>query len=233
MNTKTILGFLVIIITLSALFYFFFTSRSTAPGVVTTPITTTISYKNPEYGFNFKLPISWQGYSIVTSSWNGTPLTSTTTVQSGPKLVIRNPKWTTSVPYEDLPILVFTISQWNAYMKESFTISAAPLQATELGRNNVYVFALPARWDFDYSLNFKEAEDIIASKPLSTFNIGVSNNPAGKLNTDLICERVLTYMTFIDSKSANIFVTDCKNGKHPEVIEKYKADMNLGTGATI
>jgi hypothetical protein len=40
-------------------------------------------------------------------------------------------------------------------------------------------------------------------------------------------------MTFPDAASAEAFVAECKEGKHPEVIERYKRDMNLGDGAAI
>ena len=129
-----------------------------------------ITYKNTEYGFDFSLPVDWQGYTINKSTWTGYPLNKSD-AQSGAKLLIRNPQWTTAAPYEDLPILVFTIEQWNSYTKEDFSISAAPIPATELGRNNKYVFALPPRWDFDYSLGVEQAQDIIKGKPLQPFNI--------------------------------------------------------------
>ncbi len=54
----------------------------------------------------------------------------------------------------------------------------------------------------------------------------------GKLNITAVCEGALAYMTFPDAASADAFVEDCKDGKHPEVIQRYKADMNLD-GATI
>ncbi len=55
----------------------------------------------------------------------------------------------------------------------------------------------------------------------------------GKLNIDAVCQGALAYMTFPDAASSEAFVQDCKDGKHPEVMERYKADMNLGEGATI
>lgn len=55
----------------------------------------------------------------------------------------------------------------------------------------------------------------------------------GKLNINAVCEGALAYMTFTDGESADTFVAECKEGKHPEVIEKYRADMNLGVGAEI
>lgn len=197
-----------------------------------TPIITTknpIIYNNTDYGFNFSLPTNWQGYSIITDTWSGTVQENIVT-QSGPKILIRNPKWTVANPYEDLPILIFTIQQWDTYLKEDFFIGAAPIKATELARNNTYIFALPARWDFDYSLDYKDAQAIIASNPLHTINIGVSQN---QINTDLACNQAISYMRFTDAKSLEVFMIDCKAGKHPEVIDTYRADMNLNDGANI
>ncbi len=57
--------------------------------------------------------------------------------------------------------------------------------------------------------------------------------PQGKLNINGICEGALAYMTFADGASAEKFVAECKDGKHPEVIEQYKAQMGLGDGAAI
>jgi hypothetical protein len=63
---------------------------------------------------------------------------------------------------------------------------------------------------------------------------GESNLPStGKLNIVTICQDALSYMTFpAGTNDADKFVADCKAGKHPEVIEKYKTDHNLN-GATI
>ncbi|MEN9621905.1 MAG: hypothetical protein RLZZ67_339 [Candidatus Parcubacteria bacterium] len=233
MNKKIlIIGTVVIILTLGiglTLYYF----RDDIVGAVPTNTgNTSIIYNNNDYGFTFSLPADWQGYSIVKETWIGNSLKATV-AQSGSKLLIRNPKWTMSAPYEDLPILIFTSSQWNAYLAGDFSVSAAPITATELGRNNKYVFALPPRWDFDYSLDYKQAQDIIAGNPLRAFNLETVDMLQGKLNINFVCEQVLTYMSFADAKSADAFVADCKEGKHPEVIEKYKVDMNLGDGAEI
>lgn len=54
-----------------------------------------------------------------------------------------------------------------------------------------------------------------------------------KLNIDVVCNSALAYTTFTDGAAAEAFVQDCKDGKHPEVIERYKKDMNLGDGANI
>lgn len=60
-----------------------------------------------------------------------------------------------------------------------------------------------------------------------------NNSANAKINIDAVCEGALAYMTFPDGKSAEKFVLDCKAGKHPEVIEKFKLDMGLGDGANI
>lgn len=57
--------------------------------------------------------------------------------------------------------------------------------------------------------------------------------PQGKININTVCEGALAYMSFSDGASADAFVAECKEGKHPEVIERFKADMNLGDGAAI
>lgn len=64
---------------------------------------------------------------------------------------------------------------------------------------------------------------------------GVPTVPSahGKINIDAVCEGALAYMTFPDGSAADTFVTECKEGKHPEVIEQYKAQMGVGSDAAI
>ena len=170
-NNKLFFVVLILAVTFVIVGYLFYSNnKSTLPAEVPD---TSVVYTNTDYGFKFTLPTSWKGYSVVLEEWDGNPLVGEAK-QSGPKIFIRNPKWTVAAPYQDLPILVFTISQWGAYMSEDFAVGAAPIKATELARNNKYVFALPARWDFDYSLDYKEAQDIFAGKPIHTFDVGVS-----------------------------------------------------------
>ncbi len=56
---------------------------------------------------------------------------------------------------------------------------------------------------------------------------------SAKLNINVVCEEALAYMSFPDAASAEVFVADCKAGKHPEVIEQYKRNHGLGDGAAI
>ena len=194
MNKKTISLVLIIIIVLGFVAYLMYSKNQNVPST-NNPLptaSTSVLYTNNDLGFNFSLPDNWKGYSIVNNTWEGNPLKATSTKQTGPKLLIRNPKWTSTLPYEDIPVLVFTVAQWDSYKAENFSVSAAPIDASELERNNIYVFALPPRWDFDYSEGYVEAQNIIKSNPLKTFNL--QNNVSGKLNIDFICEDVLTYI---------------------------------------
>lgn len=62
---------------------------------------------------------------------------------------------------------------------------------------------------------------------------GTPTNSEQKINIDQVCNDALIYMTFTDSVAAELFVKECKEGKHPQVIEDYKARLNLGAGAEI
>jgi hypothetical protein len=76
--------------------------------------TKTIEYRNVEYGFSLTLPESWKGYRVMWSDWGGSVLKddgSSERVVRGPRLQIRHPKWTEQNPREDMPIMIFTISQ--------------------------------------------------------------------------------------------------------------------------
>jgi hypothetical protein len=56
--------------------------------------------------------------------------------------------------------------------------------------------------------------------------------PQGKIDVRVACESALMYTTFTDGASADAYVTDCIDGKHPEVIERFISEMGVD-GATI
>ncbi len=129
----------------------------------------TILYQNAEYGFDFVLPASWQGYTIIKEEWQGLGLGADNqgkVVAKGPKLSIRHPQWSSTQPRQDIPILVFTLEQWNSLQKEAFSIGAAPMGPKELARSSKYVFALPARYNYAFPTGFEEVESIVADNPL-------------------------------------------------------------------
>ena len=173
-KNKTIWVILVLIIIFVVAFWVYNKNTTNVSPVNNSPapVDTSVIYTNADYGFTFTLPDDWSGYSIVQNTWTGNPLVPNITVnETGPKLLIRNPKWTSAVHYEDIPIMVFTLAQWKSYVAEDFAVSAAPIQASELARNNNYVFALPPRWDFDYSQGFEEADNIVKTNPIKTFDL--------------------------------------------------------------
>jgi hypothetical protein len=145
-------------------------SGTTTTPPTSTPQTTTIEYKNTDYNFTFKLPKSWEGYTIVKSNWEGMLLDQNNKKVTGPELAIRNPHWTAKNPYQDIPVMIFTPDQWNLIQSEKLSVSAAPIGPSELGHNTHYIFALPARYNFAYPTGWEEVEKIITSNiPLTTF----------------------------------------------------------------
>jgi len=129
---------------------------------------TSIIYSNTQYGFTFTLPLSWTGYTIVNDTWQGWSSASGKVVQTGPLLSIRHPLWTAASKRQDIPILIYTLDQWNALSKEVFNMGAAPIPPSELGRNAKYVFALPARYNYAFPIGYQEVDQILQSKPLHT-----------------------------------------------------------------
>jgi hypothetical protein len=130
-----------------------------------------IEYKNTQYGFTFSLPLTWQGYSIAGDKWEGEASVqgSDVVVEKGPIIFIRHPKWTSANPRQDIPIMIFTIAQWDSLEQGKFHIGAAPIGPTELRRNSKYVFALPARYNFAFLPGFEEVEEILENNPLKAF----------------------------------------------------------------
>lgn len=55
--------------------------------------------------------------------------------------------------------------------------------------------------------------------------------PTGKIDAKVACESALAYMTFPDGASADAFVADCIEGKHPEVFERYRQDQGMDAAA--
>ncbi len=142
------------------------------PAATSTSLSLPIKYTNTEYGFGFSLSEDWKGFSTLEKQWDGwvpDEKAGEVKTEHGPLITIRNPNWTAKNPYEDIPIMVFTLSQWNNLQQEKFYVSAAPIGPSELGRNSKYVFALPARYNYDFSTGFEEVEKIMSANPLQAF----------------------------------------------------------------
>jgi len=123
-------------------------------------------YKNTQYGFNFYLPDSWKGYTIVSDKWEGLSTEGQKNVAAGTIIYIRHPKWSSQNPRQDIPIMIFTTAQWNSLQKDEFHIGAAPIGPSKLGGNSKYIFALPARYNFAFLTGYEEVENILKNNPL-------------------------------------------------------------------
>ena len=120
-------------------------------------ISTPLVYRNTQYGFCFLLPESWKGHTLIWEKWGGSPIDDTKGPPiEGPELRIRNPNWTDEKPYEDIPIMIFTKTQWKLADSDTYSFSAAPIGPSELAHNRRYVFGLPARFDYDFSEGWEE-----------------------------------------------------------------------------
>jgi hypothetical protein len=129
------------------------------------PSTLPLTCRNAPYDFTFYLPASWQEYSVLTEQWNGqtyVPATDKSEVtEHGPVIVLRHPQWKTDDPWQDIPILVFTRSQWEAERQGKFSIFAGGVEE-EIAHNAKYVFAINSRFNWNDSVQgAREAEDIV------------------------------------------------------------------------
>ena len=133
----------------------------------------TTLYNNREFGFTFSLPKSWEDFKIVKRSWEGTTNDKhkSKVSESGPILLIRHPEWTEKNPRQDIPVMIFTLSQWNSLQQREFSISAAGVPPIKLGQNNKYVFLIPPRYNYTYTEGFREVENILKSEPLQPKNL--------------------------------------------------------------
>ncbi len=129
-----------------------------------------IEYTNAEYGFRLTLPQGWQGYTVVTDTWVGQHMDGAPE-DRGTTITVRHPAWTAERPRQDIPIMIFPYDAWELIQTEQLSVSAAPIPPTELGRNNRYIFALPARYNYAFPEGFEEVERIIANTPLTTFDV--------------------------------------------------------------
>lgn len=168
MNRKKFLIPIVVVLSIVVVYLLITTSIRESM----TPATEFLVYRNDEYGFTFTLPESWKDYTIVIDKWEGFDVDHQSDVPSqiGPIIKIRNPNWTEQNPYQDIPIMVFTLDQWQEVSNGKLSVSAAPMPPTELGRNSKYVFALPARYNYSYPTGWEEVDQIMKTNPLKTFN---------------------------------------------------------------
>src|SRR5262245_37801514 len=64
-------------------------------------------------------------------------------------------------------------------------------------------------------------------------NTNNGSTAGAKINIQAVCTGALAYMTFPSSAEADAFVQDCIDGKHPEVIEQYRAQIGADNNAAL
>lgn len=128
-----------------------------------------VVYRNTQYNFCLVLPPSWRGFTVIWEKWEGDRMedpdekpTKGSKVIEGPKLRIRNPNWTEDNPYEDIPIMIFTQAQWKLAETDEFSFSAAPIGPSKMASNERYVFALPARYNYDFATGWQEVNKLVS-----------------------------------------------------------------------
>ena len=172
MNKKILISFILLLAASIVGSILFFTNKERlTKNNSTEKNETTINYNNNQYGFSFALPQGWKNYSIVINNWEGSTTSpkGEISIERGPLILIRNPKWTEQNPYQDIPIMIFTLKQWNSLQSDKFHIGAAPINPSELGRNAGYVFALPARYNFAFINGWEEVQTILDTHTLRTY----------------------------------------------------------------
>lgn len=131
------------------------TDSTTIPSTTATPLV----YTNTSYGFALTLPASWQGYS-------STVVQKDTADGSYFEIHLIHPQSTDQNPRMEVPILAVPIETWNTWYPPSDPDSghhpfAAPVPATERGRNTKYVFATAPRYNFSYLPGWEEVDEIV------------------------------------------------------------------------
>lgn len=69
----------------------------------------------------------------------------------------------------------------------------------------------------------------IFTQPASR-NVAETPNDSGsnqKINLNAICDGALAYMTFPSSAEADVWVQECREGKHPEAVDQWKQRQGI------
>jgi hypothetical protein len=127
--------------------------------------TDAVEYTNTKYGFRFSLPSGWKGYTVVTEQWEASD-TQKGVVERGPMVYIRPPDVTKENPRQDIPIMVFTLTQWESVEHGDYFVGGAAIVPGELGRNRKYAFAVSRRVEDSELAGAKEVNEILQQHPL-------------------------------------------------------------------
>jgi hypothetical protein len=123
-----------------------------------------LRYHSTQYDFTFFLPADWKGYSVLMQEWSAelesADYQKVIGTERGPMIVLRNPQWKASEPYQDIPILVFTHSQWDDVTPQRLFIGAGGID-DEISHNAEYVFGINSRHNWGELKGWEETGKIV------------------------------------------------------------------------
>lgn len=123
-----------------------------------------IVYYNKEYDFTFYLPAGWKGCSVQMQQWSAelesADYQKVIGTERGPMIVLRNPQWKVDEPCQDIPILVFTRSQWDDVAPQRLFVGAGGTD-DEISHNARYVFGINSRHNWGELKGWEETGKIV------------------------------------------------------------------------
>ncbi len=131
-----------------------------------------VIYKNQRYGFQFRLPPSWNGYAVQVTEWRGGYGPDGNPREHGPEIILRHPLWTAGKPRQDIPLMILTPSQWHGANGGGLVLGPAGVPPGKVCQNDRYIFALPARFDMVELPGQKEVEGLLSEHPCSPLSKG-------------------------------------------------------------
>ena len=123
-----------------------------------------LRYQNAQYGLTFFLPVDWKGYSVLAQEWNAnlhsTDYQTVIGKEHGPIILLRHPRWKADKPYQDIPVLVFTRTQWKAVIPQRLFVGAGGVM-DEISHNADYVFGINSRHNWGELKGWEETGKIV------------------------------------------------------------------------
>lgn len=167
---KVLTGIIIAILVVGAVYFGFVRTYNLGGNPAATAM-----YRNEQYGFQAPVPTGWHGATVLYYQWEGSDVAGGNITERGPQVTLRSAQWAADHPTEDMPVMVFTPAQWDEVKRGEISVGAAPIPPSELGHNSKYIFALPARYNYDYADGWQEVDRLIHQ--LTTFEPTVAVTP--------------------------------------------------------
>jgi hypothetical protein len=131
------------------------------------PVGGTVGFGLNKYGFKMTLPGDWTGMEIIENNREIIEVETGKIIDYAPVYVFRHPLWSKEKPRQDIPLEIYTISQWQKIQSGLYSVSAAPMAPTEIYRNKSYIFTVPARYNYAHQEGWQEVDEILKNNPIS------------------------------------------------------------------